>query len=97
MKFVPGSSTPMIDDEERAQHLDAPARRRDTAQFVRGAIAALLLVAIVLIALDNRRDVRLGYVFGDADVPVWIAMVAAAVVGALIGWLLKHRPRRRGD
>ena len=95
MKFARGGSTPMIDDEERAQRLDIPPERRDRAQFVRGVFAALLAVAIVLVALDNRRDVRLGYVFGDAEVPVWVAMVVAALAGVLIGWLLQHRPRHR--
>jgi uncharacterized integral membrane protein len=45
--------------------------------------------------MDNRRDVRLGYAFGDAQAPTWIVIVATAVVGAVIGWLVRHGPRHR--
>ena len=30
-----------------------------------------------------------------ADAPLWIVLVAAGVVGVLIGWLVKHRRHRR--
>jgi uncharacterized integral membrane protein len=71
--------------------------RRDLARLVRLAVVAGLVVVVIAVALDNRGDVRLGYVVGDTTAPVWIAIVAAAVVGAVAGWLLRHRPRRRND
>ena len=43
--------------------------RVDTAQVVRFVIVAVVAVAIVALALDNRHDVRLGYVFGDGERP----------------------------
>jgi uncharacterized integral membrane protein len=57
-------------------------------------LIAAILVAIVLVALDNRSDVRVGYVVGDTEGPIWIVILAAAVAGMLIGWLVRHRPRR---
>ena len=56
------------------------------------AIVALV-VAIVVIALDNEDDVRLGYVVGDASVPLWAVIVVAVIVGVVAGWLsrLRHR------
>jgi len=33
-------------------------------------------------------------VFGDASAPIWIVLVAAALAGVVIGWLIRHRPRR---
>lgn len=68
--------------------------RRDLARVVRLAVVLALIVVVIAVALDNRGDVRLGYVVGDAMAPVWIAIVAAAVAGAAVGWLLRHRPRR---
>ena len=61
---------------------------------MRLVVAAALVAAIVVVAFDNRDDVRLGYVFGDAEAPVWIVLVAAGIAGVMIGWLVKHRAHR---
>ena len=68
--------------------------RRDAAQVIRLVVVAAIIVALVLVAMDNRHDVRLGYVFDDAEAPTWIVIVASAVGGMIIGWLIRHRPRR---
>jgi uncharacterized integral membrane protein len=81
----------MSDD---ASEYSGAVHRRDAARLIRFLLVALIVVAIVLVAMDNRDDVRLGYVFGDAQAPIWIVIVAAAIAGAIIGWLIKHRPRR---
>ena len=72
----------------------AAVHRRDAARLIRVGFIALLIAAVVAVALDNRDDARLGYVVGDASFPTWIVIVAAAIVGAIIGWLVRHRPRR---
>lgn len=69
--------------------------RRDLARILRLAVVVVLVGAVVLVALDNRSDARVGYVFGDATAPMWLIVVAAAVSGAIIGWLLRHSSRRR--
>ena len=69
--------------------------RRDAARVIRLVLIALLIAAVVAVALDNRDDARLGYVVGDAEFPTWIVIVVTAFVGAAIGWLIRHRPRRR--
>jgi uncharacterized integral membrane protein len=68
--------------------------RGDTGRTVRLVIAALIVVALVAVALDNREEVEVGYVVGDASAPLWVVLVAAGVAGVIIGWLVKHRPRR---
>ena len=68
---------------------------RDVGRLLRLVVAAVLVAAIVVVGFDNREDVRLGYVFGDAEAPVWIVLVAAGIAGMIIGWLVKHRGRRR--
>jgi uncharacterized integral membrane protein len=63
--------------------------------FVRWVLIAAIVVGLVLVAMDNRDDVRVGYAVGDAEAPIWIVIIAAAVAGVFIGWLVRHRPRRR--
>jgi uncharacterized integral membrane protein len=69
--------------------------RHDAAMVVRWVFIAAIVVAIVLVALDNRKDTPVGYVVGDASAPTWIVIVIAAVAGMVIGWLIRHRPGRR--
>ncbi|MCU1359809.1 MAG: hypothetical protein JWN99_1098 [Ilumatobacteraceae bacterium] len=76
--------------QEHGQHHVA----HDAARTIRFVIVAALILAVVLVALDNTSKVRLGYVFGDADAPVWLAIAASAVAGSIIGWAATHRPRR---
>jgi uncharacterized integral membrane protein len=66
---------------------------RGLGQIVRLVLVAVVVAAIVMVAFDNRGDVRVGYVLGDTEAPIWIVLVVAAVAGVLIGWLIKHRPR----
>ena len=77
--------------------VESTSRTHDTGVIVRFVLIAAIIVAIVLVALDNTDDVRIGYVFGEKQAPVWIVLVAAAFAGVVIGWLLKHRPRRHHD
>lgn len=69
--------------------------RHDAALILRWLLIAVIVVAIVLVAMDNRDDVRVGYAVGDASAPIWTVIVIAAVAGMIIGWLIRHRPRRR--
>jgi uncharacterized integral membrane protein len=62
-------------------------------QTVRLVVIVLIVAALVAVAIDNRDDVRIGYVFGDASAPVWIVLVAAGIGGVIIGWLMRHRSR----
>lgn len=69
--------------------------RRDAGALFRWVLIAAIVVAIVVVAFDNRSDVRVGYAFGDAQAPIWIVMLLAAVAGLVVGWLVRHRPRHR--
>ena len=77
-------------DEE---HSTAATIRRDAIGTVRLVVIGIIVLAIVLVGLDNRDDVRLGYVVGDTNAPIWVVLVGAGIAGIVIGWLLKHRPR----
>lgn len=64
----------------------------DLGRMIRFGLIAAIIAALVLVAVDNRDDVRLGYVFGDTEAPIWIVLALAAVGGVVIGWLIRHRP-----
>lgn len=68
--------------------------RRDAGRMFRLVLALALIAALVIVAFDNRSDVRVGYAVGAAQAPVWMVLVLAAVAGLFIGWLARHRPRR---
>lgn len=72
----------------------AAVHRRDIARLVRFAFALAVVAMIVLLALDNRDDARIGYLWGDATFPLWAVIVASAVGGVLIGGLLRFRSRQ---
>jgi len=71
----------------------AAVHRRDAAKIVRWLIVAAILIAIVVVARDNRRDTRVGYAFGDTEAPIWVVILVAGLAGMVIGWLIRHRPR----
>jgi uncharacterized integral membrane protein len=80
--------------DDVVEHAGA-VHRRDATLIIRWLLIAAIVVAIVLVAMDNRDDVRVGYAVGDASAPIWTVIVIAAVAGMIVGWLIRHRPRRR--
>jgi uncharacterized integral membrane protein len=71
------------------------ARGRAVRNEPRIVVGILLLAVVVAIGVDNRHDVRVGYVVGDVEAPLIIVLLVTAVLGAAIGWLLLHRPGHR--
>lgn len=80
--------------DDVGEHAGA-VHRRDAGRLLRLLFIAAIVAAIVVVALDNRDDVRVGYAFGEAQAPIWIVILLATVAGMVIGWLIRHRPRRR--
>jgi len=76
--------------------VETTGQRRATGQVHWGRIvvAVVLLVVIAALAIDNRDDTRIGFVVGDVNAPLFVLLIVAAVIGAIIGWLLLHRPHR---
>lgn len=84
-----------MDDQAEVDRHAAAVHRRDMARVIGLLIIGAIVVALVVVAMDNREDVRIGYAIGDTEAPVWIVLVVASACGVLIGWLLRHRPRQR--
>jgi len=68
--------------------------RVDGGSVLRLEAIALMGAAIVALALDNRHQVRLGYVLGEATTAAWMVIVTAGLVGVAIGWLIRYRRDR---
>ena len=75
---------------ERRERRDRSAR--ETARLV---LSVVLLVVLVAFVLDNRDEVDVGYVFGDAEVRLIYVLVITALAGAVLDRLLRWRLRRR--
>jgi uncharacterized integral membrane protein len=80
-----------------------PGRTRHTGRTIGRSLALALLlfvtVVLVLFVVFNGQTVRISLVFGDVDAPLVLALLIAAVLGALVGWLsslvLRTRKRHR--
>jgi uncharacterized integral membrane protein len=71
-----------------------PTRERDTRRTVRTVLGVVLLVVVVALVVDNRSEIRVGYVFGDVRMPIALVIVLSLLVGAATGWLFGRRGRR---
>ncbi len=65
--------------------------RFEGGKLIRHLPAALLVVVLVAFAVDNRHKVPIGFVFTDKSVPLVFVLLATAVIGALVGALLRRR------
>jgi uncharacterized integral membrane protein len=65
--------------------------RHDLARLLRFLLALALVVALVIVGFDNRSKVRVGYVFGHAQTPVWVVVVGAALAGMVVAALATRR------
>lgn len=71
--------------------------RRDLARIIRVVVVVALVVIFIAVALDNRTDVRVGYVIDEALAPGWLVILLSAVGGLVIGWMLRLRSRGNRD
>jgi uncharacterized integral membrane protein len=54
----------------------------------------VLIVVVIAFVLDNTDEVRIGYIVGEADTPLIVALLAVFVAGIAVGWLSGRRGRR---
>lgn len=62
--------------------------------------AAVVAIALIAFIGQNRDDTEVNWLLLDGTWPLWLVIVVAAVLGAMLsevlGWLLRRR-RRRAD
>ena len=73
----------MTDDSQ-----ERSIRARQTVKIVVWVAIAALVVAL---ALSNTQDVSVDWLFGDVETSVWVVIVAATAVGAVLGYLARWR------
>ena len=76
-------------DEEQGSAL--PRNRNEQARL----IGAVIVVALIIgLAVDNRHEVKIGYIIGDADVRlIWLLLITA-ILGAIAARLVAWRHKR---
>ena len=59
-------------------------------------ISVLLLAVLALIFIfENTRDTRIRLLIPEVTMPLWMALLATAIIGALCGaYFMRRRPRR---
>ena len=86
------------------QNAPGDAAAGERSKLGGGAIATIVgLAALVIFMVQNTEDVTIKFLFWDFTWPVWLLVLVAALVGALVwfglGVLRRHRRRqeRRDD
>ncbi len=58
-------------------------------------IGAVVLVGVIAaLAIDNYREVKIGYVFGDAKIHLIYLLLITAALGGAVGYLARSRRKR---
>ncbi|WP_242654273.1 lipopolysaccharide assembly protein LapA domain-containing protein [Klenkia soli] len=89
------SSFPAGDPTTPAPAPTAKRRGSNLGRTLSLVALVTLTVVLVLFVVFNTQTVRVSLVFGVVDLPLVVALLAAAVLGALIVALLSIRARRR--
>lgn len=72
-----------------------PTRRLSPAWTIRLVVSALILIALIIIGFQNNQEVRLDLFFWTFHLRLFWALLIAAVLGYILGWLRpRFRPRR---
>ena len=57
-------------------------------------LAGLLLILVVVFIAENSRKVKIRLIFPEVTAPLYVAILIAAVLGGVIGALLRYRRHR---
>jgi uncharacterized integral membrane protein len=60
-------------------------------------LIGIVVVLLLILIFQNSQKVEVHFFFADTHTPLIFALLIAAVLGALVGWLLPHLRRRRKD
>jgi len=81
-----------------ARHYDErPERREEKPSALRSALTAQRVVALALAALFaawcavNSKDVTVDYLVGEGTLPLFVALVVAAFIGLVVGYIAGRR------
>jgi uncharacterized integral membrane protein len=87
-----------VDGEMPPGDPNQPIRESSTTKWIVLAVLAVLIVSFVL---QNRDRANVDFLFWDADLRIWVALLFAAalgfVAGLMVGRLTKGRRRERSS
>ncbi len=67
------------------------ARDLDNREIARLVVTGVLAIVLVGLVVDNTRKVKIGYVFGDAQMPLIVLLLITAALGAAVAQLVAWR------
>lgn len=80
---------------EQAAATPAGADTRKRNLSLGQILAGLLFVIVIVFIIENSRQVRVRLIFPEVQAPLYVPILIAAVLGGLIGALLRYRRQRR--
>lgn len=78
--YPQGSPPPMPEPSE--------SKKKFGPREIGGLVALVLLVVFIV---ENTRRVRIRFIIPEVKAPLFVALLVAALVGALACWLVQHR------
>ncbi|MFV0308323.1 MAG: lipopolysaccharide assembly LapA domain-containing protein [Desertimonas sp.] len=85
-----------MQDQDWKDRDDRPVAE-DGSSGISPTLIGLVVAAIVAVIfiVQNREDTSIDLLFWTFDTAVWVAIVIALILGALLGWLGQRIVRRR--
>jgi lipopolysaccharide assembly protein A len=71
-----------------------PPKRRISGRLVAGLI---LIVLLVIFGVENTRSVKMRLIIPEIRAPLFLALLIAAVVGVLIGLVIRRKRRPKNQ
>jgi uncharacterized integral membrane protein len=78
-----------------AKRPQAPLSRQEHRTNWRMWTIAIVALLLLILIIQNSQKVELHFFFADTQMPLFFALLIAAVLGALVGWLLPRFRRSR--
>lgn len=78
-------------DDGRGKADEGTANRFSAGDLARVVPAVVLAIVLIAFAVANTKRVKVNFLVADAKAPLIVVLLATAVVGALIGALLRRR------
>jgi len=72
-----------------------PAQRPKRRVNARVVVGLVLLVLLIVFSAENTRSVRMRLIGPEIHAPLFLALLIAAIVGVLIGLVVRRRRRPR--
>ena len=62
-----------------------------TAKYV---LVGILVLIVLVLAIANSNEVKVDLVVADTDLPLFVVIVGAAVIGWIVGWFMARARSR---